>query len=106
MLSLETEENLNVMMWDMIGLVNLSSSSLASENKCHDPGGYYLSPERGYAGLKTGFSPGGDAVRKAAVVKSGCASEPPWSFKKSECPQYPWASEISLWGRTQISVFL
>lgn len=97
--SLETEENLHVMMWDVIGLVKLSSSSLASEIKCHDPGGCYL-------GLKTGFSPGRNAVRKAAVVKSGCASEPPWSFKKSECPQYPWASGISLWGRTQISVFL
>ena len=60
--SSEVEENLNVMMGDMIELVKLISSSLASEIKCHVPGGCFLSHERGYVGLKTDFSQEGDTV--------------------------------------------
>lgn len=58
--SSEIDENPNVMMGDTLELVKLISSSLASEIKCHVPGGCFLSHERGHVGLKMGFSQGGD----------------------------------------------
>lgn len=82
MLSSKMEENLNVIMWGMIGLVKLASSSLASEIKCHIPTGCFFFHERGCMNLKTGFPQGRDTMCKSAVLKSDCASEPPWSFKK------------------------